>query len=152
MLAPAGSGRPHCVAASRASLHHRDLTTGPSAGVFDGFAWSWVLRLSRLEQVKDVLRARCRPKSQEMVIRISEGPTATDGDKPRIPNLGEDHRSDTPPPCFRPTPQGARGQAAFSTVASFEDQGAPTMPCRLAGTHRVRPAIRSHQRAPTGGY
>jgi hypothetical protein len=29
-----------------------------------------------LEEVKDVLRARCRPKSEEMVIRISEGPTA----------------------------------------------------------------------------
>jgi hypothetical protein len=39
------------------SLHHRDLTTRPSAGVLDRFTWSWVVRLSRLEQVKDVLRA-----------------------------------------------------------------------------------------------
>ena len=38
----------------------------------------WVLRLSRLEEVKDVLRARCRPESEAMVIRISEGSTAAD--------------------------------------------------------------------------
>jgi len=49
------SGRAHCVAARRASLHHRDLTTHPGAGVLDRFAWSWVIRLSRLEEVKDVL-------------------------------------------------------------------------------------------------
>ncbi|HEX5994581.1 MAG TPA: hypothetical protein VFY84_05505, partial [Jiangellales bacterium] len=74
------SGRAHCMAARRASLHHRDLTMRPGAGVFDRFTWSWVLRLNRLEQVKDVLRARRRPKSEEMMIRISEGPTATKRD------------------------------------------------------------------------
>jgi len=57
-----GSGRAHCVAAGRASLHHFDLATGPGAGVLDRFMWSWVLGLSRLEQVKDVLRARCGPE------------------------------------------------------------------------------------------
>ena len=84
-------GRAHCMAARRTSLHHRDLTTHPGAGVLDRFTWSWVIRLSRLEQVKDVLRARRSPQSEEMVIRISEGPTATNRYKPRVPNLGEDH-------------------------------------------------------------
>ena len=52
---------------------------------------SWVLRLSRLEEVKDVLRARCRPKSEEPVIRIGEGPTAADRHEARVSDLGEDH-------------------------------------------------------------
>ena len=34
--------------------------------------WPWVLRLNRLEQVKDVFRARRRPKSQETMIRIGK--------------------------------------------------------------------------------
>jgi kanamycin kinase len=55
--------------------------------VLDGFAWSWVIRLSRLEQVKDVLCAARRPKSQEMVIRIGEGPAAPNGYEARVPNL-----------------------------------------------------------------
>jgi len=86
-----GSGRAHCVAAGRASLHHLDLATGPGAGVLDRFMWSWVLGLSRLEQVKDVPRARCGPESEQMVIRIREGPTATDRHEARVPNLREDH-------------------------------------------------------------
>ena len=57
------SGRAHCMAARRASLHHLYLATHPGASVLDRFTWSWVLRLNRLEQVKDVLRARRRPKS-----------------------------------------------------------------------------------------
>jgi hypothetical protein len=85
------SGRAHCMAARRASLHHRDLTTHPGAGVLDRFAWSWVIRLSRLEKVKDVLCARRRPKSEEMVIRISEGPTAANRHEARVPNLRKDH-------------------------------------------------------------
>jgi hypothetical protein len=79
------------MAARCASLHHLDLTTHPGAGVLDRFTWSWVLRLNRLEQVKDVLRARRRPKGEEMMIRISEGPTATKRDEARVPNLREDH-------------------------------------------------------------
>src|SRR6266540_4121920 len=84
-------GRAHCMAARRASLHHRDLTTHPGAGVLDRFPWSWVLRLNRLKQVKDVLRARRGPNSEQMMIRISEGPTATKRDEARVPNLREDH-------------------------------------------------------------
>jgi len=54
-------GRAHCMAARRASLHHRDLTSHPGAGVLDRFTWSWVIGLCRLEQVKDVFRARRSP-------------------------------------------------------------------------------------------
>jgi hypothetical protein len=71
-------GRAHCMAARRASLHHLDLPAHPSAGILDRLTGSWVLRLSRLEQVKNVLRAGRRPKSEELVIRIGEGPTAAD--------------------------------------------------------------------------
>ncbi len=87
------SGRAHCMTTRRASLHHLDLTTHPGAGVLDRFTWSRVLRLRRFEQVKDVLRARRRPKSEEMVIRIGEGPTATNRHEARVPNLREDHGS-----------------------------------------------------------
>jgi hypothetical protein len=85
------SGRSHCMAARSASLGHLDLATHPGAGMLDRLTRPWVLRLSRLEEVKDVLRARCRPKSEEMVIRISEGPTAADRHQARVPDLGEDH-------------------------------------------------------------
>ncbi len=85
------SGRAHCMAARRASLHHRDLATHPGAGVLDRLTRSWILRLSRLEEVEDVLCARCRPKSQEMVIRIGEGPTAADRHEARVSDLRADH-------------------------------------------------------------
>src|SRR5438046_7705791 len=62
------------MAARRASPGHLDLAPHPGAGMLDRLTRSWVLRLSRLEEVKDVFRARCRPKSEELVIRIGEGP------------------------------------------------------------------------------
>jgi hypothetical protein len=74
-----------------ASLRHLDLATHPGAGILDRLTWSWVLRLFRLKEVKDVLCARCRPEGEEMVIGISEGPTAADRDEARVPDLREDH-------------------------------------------------------------
>jgi hypothetical protein len=62
------SGRGHCMAGRRASLGHLDLATHPGAGMLDRLTRSWVLGLSGLEQVKDVLRAQCRPKREELVI------------------------------------------------------------------------------------
>ncbi len=85
------SGRAHCMAARRASLHHLDLPTHPSAGMLDRLARSRVLRLSQLEHVKDVFRARCRPQSQKLVIRIGEGPTAADRHEARVSDLRENH-------------------------------------------------------------
>ena len=79
------------MAARRASLGHLDLAPHPGAGMVDRLTRSWVLRLSRLEEVKDVLRARCRPKSEQMVIQISEGPAAADRREARVPGLRGDH-------------------------------------------------------------
>jgi hypothetical protein len=62
------SGRGHGMADRRAGLGHGHLAAHPGAGMLDCLTGSWVLRLSRLEEVKDVLRARCRPKSEELVI------------------------------------------------------------------------------------
>src|SRR6516225_5463501 len=94
------SGRGHCMAGRRASLGHLDLATHPGAGMLDRLTRSWVLGLSRLEEVKDVLRAGCRPKREEVVIRIGEGPTAPDRHEARVSDLREDHgwHSFLPPP------------------------------------------------------
>ena len=81
---------------------------------------------------------QCQPVEQ-MAIRISERPTATNRHEARVPNLGHDHWLVAPSPYVRPTPQGDRGQSALSTVASFEDQGGPSLSGSLAGTPRVAP-------------
>ena len=91
VLPHAGLCRGHCMAGRRASLGHLDLATHPGAGMLDGLARSWVLGLIRLEQVKDVFRARCRPQSEELMIRIREGPTAADRHEARVSDLREDH-------------------------------------------------------------
>jgi len=85
------SGRAHCMAARSTSLHHLDLATYPSAGMLDRVTRSRVLWLSRLEKVKNVLCVGCRPQSEEMVIRVGEGPPATDRHQARISDLREDH-------------------------------------------------------------
>ena len=91
------SGRAHCVATRRASLGHPDLATHPGAGLLNRMTRSRVLRLGRLEEVKDVLRARCRPEREEMVIRISEGPAAADRHEARVAVFREDHTHMMPP-------------------------------------------------------
>ena len=89
--APQVPGRAHCMATRCASLHHLDLTTHPGASMLDRLTWSSVFRLNRLEQVKNVFRARCRPKSEEVMIGIREGPPATERDESRISDLRQDH-------------------------------------------------------------
>ena len=79
------------MATRRASLHHLDLATHPGAGMLDRLTRARVLRLSRLEQVKDVLRARGSPKSEKTVIRIGESPTTADRHEARVPDLRGDH-------------------------------------------------------------
>jgi hypothetical protein len=74
-----------------ARLHHLDLTTYPRTGVLDRYTRSRIPRPNRLEQVKNVLRAQRRPKSQKMMIRISQTPTATKRDESRVSNLRQDH-------------------------------------------------------------
>jgi hypothetical protein len=85
------SRRAHSMTARRTSLHHLHLATHPSASMLDRLTRSWVLWLSRLKKVKNVLRARCRPKSDEMMIRIGEGPTAADRHEARVSHFREDH-------------------------------------------------------------
>jgi hypothetical protein len=97
------SRRAHRMAARAARLHHLDLATHPRTGILDRPTWSRVLRSSQLEKAKDVLRARCRPKSEEMVIRIGKGPTAADRYEARVPDTREDHGR----ALLLPTPKGA---------------------------------------------
>src|SRR5207248_182620 len=54
-------------------------------------ARSRVKRPSRLEEVKNVLRAQCRPKSEELMIRIGEGSTTADRHETRVAVFREDH-------------------------------------------------------------
>jgi hypothetical protein len=58
------SRRSHGVAACRARLHHRDLATNPGAGMLDGLTRSWILKVSRFEQVQHVLSACGCPKNE----------------------------------------------------------------------------------------
>ena len=81
------SGRGHCIAGRRAGMGHLHLATHPGASMLDRVTRARVLRLSRLEQVKDVLRARCRPEREELVIRIGESPTAADRHEAQVPDL-----------------------------------------------------------------
>src|SRR5256886_15127370 len=58
------SGRGVCVAGRIAGLGHRDLAAHPRADPLDRPTRSRVQRLCRLEEVEDVLRARCRPEGE----------------------------------------------------------------------------------------
>jgi DNA-binding CsgD family transcriptional regulator len=84
------------MASRRACLGHGDLAARPSPPEFDRATRSQVLRPSRLEEVQDVFRARCRPQGEEMVIRISEGPTAADRHETRVAFFREDQPSTAP--------------------------------------------------------
>ncbi len=59
--------------------------------MLDRLTRSWVLRLSRLDQVKDVLRVQRCPQSKEIVIRIGEGSTAADCHEATVSDLRENH-------------------------------------------------------------
>lgn len=103
------SGRAHGMAGRRASLGHRDLAAHPGAGLLDRLTRSRVLRLSRLEEIKDVPCARCRPQGEKLVIRIGEGPTTTDRHETRIAVFREDHSQ---PPSAHICPTNSRWRAA----------------------------------------
>jgi hypothetical protein len=114
---------------------HRDLATHPGAGLLDHLTWPWVFRPSRLEEVKDVLRARCRPQGEELVIRIGEGPTAADRNETRAAVSAGSHRAPSAHIC--PTcntcPAGSNWQVrarsdrtvATSAVHRGTDRAAP---------------------------
>ena len=84
------------MASCRACLGHGDLAARPGPPEFDRATRSRVLRPSRLEEVQDVFCARCRPHGEEMVIRISKGPTAADRHETRVAFFREDQPSTSP--------------------------------------------------------
>jgi hypothetical protein len=77
--------------ARRTSLGHPDLAAHPSAGIIDRLTRSRVLWLTRLEEVENMLCARCRPQNEKLVVRVGEDPTAADRHETRISDLREDH-------------------------------------------------------------
>jgi hypothetical protein len=78
-----------------ASLGHRDLAAHPRVNLLDRLTRTGVLRLGRLEEAEDVLRARCRPQGEEVVIRIGERPTAADRHETTVAVLREDQLAGT---------------------------------------------------------
>jgi hypothetical protein len=122
------SSRGHGVPGRRASLGHLHLATHPGAGLLDRLTRSWVLRLGRLEEVEDVLRARCRPTSEEPVIRIGEGPAAADRHEARIPGLREDHGQLRAVPAV-PIQAGSWESMSLSAVAAASARVACTCAC-----------------------
>jgi hypothetical protein len=89
------SGRGVCMAGRRAGLSPRDLTTRPGTPEVDGPTRTVILRPHLLEVVEHVLRAVGRPDGEKPMVVVLEGSAATDGDEPRIPDLGEDHNAST---------------------------------------------------------
>jgi hypothetical protein len=85
------SGSAHCMTSRRARLSHRDLAAHPGAGHLNCLTRARVLRLSRLEEVKDMLSAHCRPQGEAMVIRIGKRSTTADRYETRIANFWENH-------------------------------------------------------------
>ena len=85
------SGRGVCMAGGRPGHCPRDLTSRPGAPELDRPTWPVVIRPLPLEVVQHVLRAVGRPHREKAMVVVLEGPAATHGDEPGIPNLGEDH-------------------------------------------------------------
>ena len=84
----------HGVASRRTGLRHLDLAARPGPDLLDRVAGPWIRRLFRLEEVQNVLCARCRPQSQDPMVGVRERPAAADGDEARVALLGEDHGLD----------------------------------------------------------
>src|SRR5215831_13739619 len=157
------SGRGHGMTGRRASLGHLDLATHPGAGMLDRLTRSWVLRLSRLEEAKNVLRARCRPQSEELVIRIGEGPAAADRHEAMVPDLREDHGRHScclhPPttlgrlPRDQARPQVKRANPGDRYASSSTTQGkqAVTAPSLLRRKWPARPLMNSCSHPLTTG-
>ena len=59
--------------------------------MLDRLTRSWILGPSRLEEVDDMLRARCRPQREELVVRIGEGLVAADRHEASVADLREYH-------------------------------------------------------------
>src|SRR5438309_876843 len=133
------------MASCRACLGHGDLAARPGAPEFDRATRSLVFRPSRLEEVQDVFRARSRPQGEEMVIGISEGPTAADRHETGVAFFRENQPS-TALARIRVT-----STAMPSAPSGANSQRAPVMPSfdRLPGAvadqaadARISPTLR----------
>ena len=80
------------MASRRASLCPRDLAPRPGTPEVDRPTWTVVLGSGLLESVQHVLRTVGSPQREETMIVVFQGPAATHGDEPPIPDLGEDHQ------------------------------------------------------------
>lgn len=85
------ASRGHRMPASGPCLHHPHLASCPGANLFDSQSRSRVLWPSRLEQMKDVLGAGRRPRSEEVVVLIGQGPATAYQHQATISDLREDH-------------------------------------------------------------
>src|SRR4026208_1390555 len=90
-----------------AGLGPRDLTPRPGTPEIDRSTWTVVRRPRPFEEVEHVLRAVSRPHREKAMIVVLEGPTATYGDEPRVPDLGEDHVFRPRSPVTRPRTGGS---------------------------------------------
>src|SRR5918992_425623 len=108
------SGRGLCTAGRLAGVGHPDLAIDPGASMLDRLTRPWVLGPSRLEEVEDVLGARCRPESEELVVCIGEGPAAAHRHEARVADLREDHAL-TPITCIRSIPVVPSGHGGGSS-------------------------------------
>jgi len=59
--------------------------------MLDGLPWPWIIGMSRLEQVQDVLGARCRPEGEQVMVRVREGSAAADRHQARVAHRRKDH-------------------------------------------------------------
>jgi hypothetical protein len=84
-------GRAHGMAGRRASPGHGDLAARPGPSLLKCVSRPRVRTLRRLEEVEDMLRARCCPQGEEPVIRIGEDPATADRHETRIANFRKDH-------------------------------------------------------------
>jgi len=116
---PQVSGRGVCMAGRRAGLSPRDLIPRPGAPEVDRPTWTVVLRPFSLEVVQHVLRAVSGPHREKTMIVVVEGPAATHGDEPRIPDLGEDHQ------CAHPVLVSAMGRGGLVRTCSIWSVGHP---------------------------
>jgi hypothetical protein len=80
------------MAARSAGVPPGDLASRPRTPKVDRTSRTIVPGLGLLEVVEHVLRAVSRPDRQEVMIVVLEAAAATQGDEPRIPDLGEDHQ------------------------------------------------------------
>jgi hypothetical protein len=87
----------HGMTGRRTGLRHPDLTARPGANLIDRVAGPWIRGLLGLEEVQNVLCARCCPQSQEPMVGVRERAPATDRDEARVALLGEDHMPTLPP-------------------------------------------------------